>query len=191
MAPRAAPPNRRAPGRRVRVPPMPCRRRRSPDAPAEGPRWPAAPRGATLGSGPHRAALVASRPSAASGGPRRVETLLTASALRRPAIGDFDFARQPFVVVWETTRACALACRHCRAEAVPHRDPAELTTDEARRMLDRVREFGRVVVVLSGGDCLERPDVVELVEHGARLGLRMAMTPAATPRATPALLRRL
>lgn len=114
-----------------------------------------------------------------------------AAPTARPRIADLDFSRQPFVVIWETTRACALACRHCRAEAVPHRHPDELTTDEAKRMMARVREFGRVVFVLSGGDCLARPDVVELVEHGAKLGLRMAATPATTWRATPRMLRAL
>ena len=107
----------------------------------------------------------------------------------RPRIAELDFARQPFVVIWETTRACALACRHCRASAVPHRDPGELTTMEAKRMLMRIREFGRVVFVMSGGDCLERPDTLALVEFGASLGLRMAMTPATTRLATRAMLR--
>lgn len=58
-------------------------------------------------------------------------------------------------------------------------------------MLDRVREFGKCVFVLSGGDCLERPDVFELIEHGFDLGLRMAVTPATTPRATPEVIARL
>lgn len=110
---------------------------------------------------------------------------------RRPAIADFDFARSPFVVIWETTRACDLACRHCRAEAVPGRDARELSTEEARAMLRRVREFGPVVFVLSGGDCLKRPDTYALIEYGASLGLRMAVTPATTPLATPDALRRL
>jgi AdoMet-dependent heme synthase len=110
---------------------------------------------------------------------------------RRARIADFDFAKSPFVVIWETTRACDLACRHCRAEAVPHRNPDELTTDEARRMLERVREFGPVVFVLSGGDLLKRPDVFELIEFGFRLGLRMAVTPATTPLATDETLDRL
>lgn len=106
------------------------------------------------------------------------------TASRRAGIADFDFAQSPFVVIWETTRACDLACRHCRAEAVPYRRPDELTTDEAKAMLRKVREFGKVVFVLSGGDCLKRPDVFELIEYGFQLGLRMAVTPATTPLAT-------
>ena len=53
----------------------------------------------------------------------------------RRVIADFDFALSPFIVIWETTRACDLACKHCRAEAVPFRRPDELTTDEAKAML--------------------------------------------------------
>ena len=34
---------------------------------------------------------------------------------------NFDFDQQPFIVIWEVTRACGLACRHCRAEAVLRR----------------------------------------------------------------------
>ncbi len=107
----------------------------------------------------------------------------------RAGIADFDFAKSPFVVIWETTRACDLACRHCRAEAVPYRRPDELSTDEAKAMLRKVREFGNVVFVLSGGDCLKRPDVFELIQYGFELGLRMAVTPATTPLATPEAIR--
>ena len=107
----------------------------------------------------------------------------------RAGIADFDFHKSPFVVIWETTRACDLACRHCRAEAVPYRNPDELSTDEAKAMLRKVREFGNVVFVMSGGDCLKRPDVFELVDYGFKLGLRMGVTPATTPLATPDAIR--
>jgi AdoMet-dependent heme synthase len=110
------------------------------------------------------------------------------AGLARPKIADFDFALSPFVVIWETTRACDLACRHCRAEAVPFRNPDELTTEEAKRMLDRIREFGKVVFVFSGGDALKRPDILELVQHAVGLGMRVAMTPATTGLATPEML---
>lgn len=100
-----------------------------------------------------------------------------------------DFERAPFLVIWETTQACDLACKHCRAEAVPDRHPDELSTAEAKGLLDQVREFGPIIFVFSGGDCLKRPDIVELVEYGAKLGLRMAATPATTPLATPEIIR--
>ncbi len=102
-----------------------------------------------------------------------------------------DFSKAPFLVIWETTRACDLACKHCRAEAILDRNPFELTTDEAKRLMDDVRGFGRIVFVLSGGDPVRRPDLVELIEYGAGLGLRMGLTPATTPRLTPELLAEL
>jgi radical SAM protein len=96
------------------------------------------------------------------------------------------FDRAPFIVIWETTRACALACVHCRAEAIPHRSADELTTDEARRLIDRVVAFGTPppLMVLTGGDPLRRPDVVDLVAYGTGRGLSMSLTPSATGAAT-------
>lgn len=102
-----------------------------------------------------------------------------------------DFDSAPFIAIWETTQACDLACRHCRACAQPERDAGELTTAEAKALMDRLREFGPIVFVFSGGDCFKRPDIVELVRYGAELGLRMGITPATTPLATRELLAEL
>ncbi|WP_435349315.1 TIGR04053 family radical SAM/SPASM domain-containing protein [Haloarchaeobius sp. HRN-SO-5] len=92
-----------------------------------------------------------------------------------------DTDERPFVLVWELTQACELACEHCRADARPHRHPDELTTEEGRRLLDDVARFADgQIVVLSGGDPLARDDAVDLVEYGTGTGLRMTMTPSGT-----------
>lgn len=104
---------------------------------------------------------------------------------------NLDFDSAPFIAIWETTQACDLACKHCRADAQPLRDPRELTTAEAKALMDRLREFGPIVFVFSGGDCFKRPDIVELVKYGADLGLRMGITPATTSLATKELLQQL
>ena len=109
----------------------------------------------------------------------------------RPPLASVDFDQSPYLVIWEVTRACDLACRHCRAEAVSHRNPLELTTEQGRRLMDGVRGFGTPLFVLTGGDPLKRPDVVELVAYGASIGLRMAMTPSGTPLMTEDVLRQL
>jgi radical SAM protein len=106
----------------------------------------------------------------------------------RPTLADVDFDRAPFVVIWETTQACDLACLHCRACAVPQRDPRELTTDEAKRLVDDICRFGRPLLVLTGGDPLKRPDAVEIVRYGTDAGLRVALTPSGTPLMTPRVL---
>ncbi len=99
-------------------------------------------------------------------------------------IGRIDYERAPFLIIWETTQACDLACRHCRASARPWRDPAELSTAEGEDLLGQVAELGTPIVVLSGGDPLKRDDLFRLVEVGAALGIRMAAIPAATERLT-------
>ena len=102
-----------------------------------------------------------------------------------------DFDKAPFLVIWETTQACDLACKHCRAEAQPLHHPDELTTAEAKKLLEDVRRFGPMIFVFSGGDALKRPDIVELTRYGSELGLRMAITPATTPLCTEEKLREL
>ena len=101
------------------------------------------------------------------------------------------YAEKPFIAIWETTRACALACVHCRAEAMPRRDPGELTTAEGKALLDRIAAFGDPppLVVLTGGDPLRRPDLAELVAHGTRIGLVVSLTPSGTAAATEEKLR--
>jgi len=101
------------------------------------------------------------------------------------------FAETPFIVFWETTQACDLVCKHCRADARPARDPGELTFAEGVRLLDEVRAMGCPLVVLTGGDPAKRPDLIELVRHGSAIGLRIALTPSATPLVNRALLDRL
>ncbi|MGE5216996.1 MAG: TIGR04053 family radical SAM/SPASM domain-containing protein [Chloroflexota bacterium] len=94
-----------------------------------------------------------------------------------------DFSQRPFTVVWETTRACDLACVHCRAEANSRRDPQELTFAEAQRLIQSLKAFGQPypIFVLTGGDPAKRPDIFDLIAYAREQGLRVAMTPSATP----------
>ncbi|WP_313896117.1 TIGR04053 family radical SAM/SPASM domain-containing protein [Streptomyces sp. YIM 98790] len=102
-----------------------------------------------------------------------------------------NVADRPFIVIWEATRACPLACRHCRAEAVPDRDPRELDTAAARELLAQVASFGRPapLFVITGGDPFQRPDLLELIRHGRELGLSTAVAPSGTPTLTRQALR--
>ena len=92
-----------------------------------------------------------------------------------------DFNQSPLLVIWEVTQACDLACVHCRASAMPGRNPGELTTEEGYRLLDEIRSFGDPLMVFTGGDPLKRPDLFDLIRHSAGLGLRTNVTPSATP----------
>ena len=95
--------------------------------------------------------------------------------------GEVNTDERPFVLIWELTQACDLACDHCRADAVPDRHPDELTTAEAKALLDDARAFADgQLVVFSGGDPLKRPDAIDLVEYGIDIGLNVTMTPSGT-----------
>jgi radical SAM protein len=100
-----------------------------------------------------------------------------------------DFSEAPFLVIWETTQACDLACRHCRASAQPCRHPLELSAIEARALLGQIRAFGDPLVVFTGGDPLKRDDLFDLLRYSVSLGLRTTVTPSATPLLTPAAVR--
>jgi radical SAM protein with 4Fe4S-binding SPASM domain len=85
--------------------------------------------------------------------------------------------RPPLVVAWEVTRACPLACRHCRAAAQHARHPAELTWAEGSAfMADLARAFPGAVLILTGGEPLVRPDTLELAAEATDLGLLAALS---------------
>ncbi|QSO50214.1 TIGR04053 family radical SAM/SPASM domain-containing protein [Alicyclobacillus curvatus] len=95
-----------------------------------------------------------------------------------------DFNQNPFIVIWEVTRACQLHCLHCRAEAQRHRDERELTTEEGFALIDAVAEMDHPLLVFTGGDPLERPDLYDFIRYGRSKGLQVSITPSATPKVT-------
>ncbi len=104
-----------------------------------------------------------------------------------------DFHHSPFVVFYELTRACDLACAHCRACAQPMRHPGELTPAQSRQLMDDLARFPKPpLVVFTGGDPLKREDIFDLTRYAVRqTGLTVAMTPSATPLVTPEALSNL
>ena len=72
-----------------------------------------------------------------------------------------DLDQQPFVVAWEITRACAPACRHCRAEAQPRRHPDELFHVKGKALIDQIADMGTPLLILTGHGLLESPAVVK------------------------------
>ena len=116
-----------------------------------------------------------------------------------------DKADRPFLVIWEVTRACELACAHCRATSIPDRNPAELSTAEGREMLDDIAAWGppRQVVVLTGASAATHdgfrgvdgvfdatwPVARTVVELGFRLQVNTTVTRANVVE-LPAMLRK-
>jgi radical SAM protein len=97
------------------------------------------------------------------------------------------------LVFWETTRACLLACRHCRASAATEAPPGELPTAAGYRLIDQVAGFGRPypILVLTGGDCLLRPDVLGLAGYAGSIGVPVCLSPSVTPLLSPEMISRI
>ena len=83
--------------------------------------------------------------------------------------------RRP-VVVWNCTKQCNLYCQHCYAAAETEPAPGEMTTEEGKRFLDDLAEFGAPVVLFSGGEPLARDDLVELVDYASDSGIRPVLS---------------
>jgi len=102
------------------------------------------------------------------------------------ALTAHDFSKNPLLVYWEMTQACGLACEHCRAEAMPTANPRELNTEQSKRFLNQLVEFGNPLphLILTGGDPLSRRDIYSLIDYANGLGLEVSITPSATPELT-------
>ena len=112
------------------------------------------------------------------------------AASGRPPYLDVDFDKTPFTLAWEITRACALSCVHCRAEAIPRRDPRELTTEEAFGVLDQIVDLGKPILVITGGDPMMRRDVFDIVGGAVERGLKVGFSPSATKLVTRKAIER-
>src|SRR3954451_5309606 len=88
------------------------------------------------------------------------------------------FAR-PYVVSWNLTYRCNLACEHCYLDASPGKvklpafaDRSELSTEQCYRVIDEIAAFApECVTILTGGEPLLRRDIVEIVRYGVAKGL--------------------
>jgi radical SAM protein len=101
-----------------------------------------------------------------------------------------DYNENPFIVIWEVTRACQLKCLHCRADAQFKPDPNELTHEQGIKLLDEIYEMNNPMLVFTGGDCMLREDLFELADYAVKKGMRVSMTPSATDNVTKEKMER-
>ncbi len=80
------------------------------------------------------------------------------------------------VVVWNCTRTCNLRCKHCYAGSEAKQYEGELTTEEAKTMIDDLAAFGSPVLLFSGGEPCLRPDLVELMAYAKNAGMRVVIS---------------
>jgi len=97
---------------------------------------------------------------AVDGGPRQIKYHVSHVKANRP------------IVVWNMTNRCNLKCVHCYASATTQAAEGELTTEEAKRFIEDVADYGCPVLLFSGGEPFMREDLFELARYAKSLGLR-------------------
>jgi 12,18-didecarboxysiroheme deacetylase len=80
------------------------------------------------------------------------------------------------VVVWNITQRCNLKCVHCYAHAKDKAFENELSTEEGKRLLDDLADFGVPVILFSGGEPLVRKDLPELAAYAVGKGMRAVIS---------------
>ncbi len=110
---------------------------------------------------------------------------------KKPDLQSFDFDKKPFLVCWETTDACDLACVHCRASAQSEPSPDELNFEESMRLVREVHGMGTPILVFTGGDPLKKKRLDDLIRYAKSLGLKTGTIPAVTPLLTGARILQL
>jgi len=99
-----------------------------------------------------------------------------------------DKVSKPRLIAFEVTRKCRFNCKHCRANAGAV-SGEELTTEQCKKILASVAKFsgtasrkkkarpkaGKPIIILTGGEPMERSDIYEIIRYGRDLGLRMVM----------------
>ena len=70
----------------------------------------------------------------------------------------------PICLTWEITYACNLQCIHCLSSS-GRRDPRELTTEQAKSVLDELRDLQVFYINIGGGEPMIRPDFFDILEH--------------------------
>ncbi len=81
----------------------------------------------------------------------------------------------PYLISWNLTQRCNLHCQHCYIDA-SQAAPGELTTGEVSRILDEMASVNReMMLILTGGEPLCRPDLEEIVARAAAHGMTVVL----------------
>ena len=98
----------------------------------------------------------------------------------QPALSPVEGFARPYVVSWNLTYRCNLACEHCYLDAggTPlvatenFADRSELGTEECFKVIDEIAAFApECLTILTGGEPLLRRDILEIVRRAAERGL--------------------
>ncbi|MCJ7653849.1 MAG: radical SAM protein [Dehalococcoidia bacterium] len=100
---------------------------------------------------------------------------MTREIIKESLIEEENITPKLQMVAWEITRSCNLFCAHCRSSSTAGAYKDELSTEECLRLIDRIVEVGKPVLILTGGEPLLRQDLFQIAGHAVRKGLRVVM----------------
>ncbi|MHC4842787.1 MAG: radical SAM protein, partial [Planctomycetota bacterium] len=81
---------------------------------------------------------------------------------------------KPDLIACELTRRCECSCKHCRAGKM-NDDDHELNTEQWQKIFNSIADLSKVILILTGGEPMQRDDIYELIRFGKKLGHTMAM----------------
>ena len=78
----------------------------------------------------------------------------------------------PYLVSYSITRKCNLNCKHCYSDSADSPGADELSTMEAKRLLDDLAKWGIRLLIFDGGEPLCRDDFFDIVRYAMEKGMR-------------------
>lgn len=83
--------------------------------------------------------------------------------------------KPPYLISYAITKKCNLKCKHCYSDATKEHAPDELTTEESKRLLDSIANWGIKLLIFDGGEPLCRDDFFDIAKYGSERGLRVVI----------------
>src|SRR3972149_7455170 len=96
-------------------------------------------------------------------------------AMHSPRLLQFSEDKRP-IVVWNITKRCNLECIHCYSDSQNRDYDGELTSTEAKLVIDDLAGFGVPVIIFSGGDPLLHNDIFKVARYAGSKGIRCALS---------------
>lgn len=78
------------------------------------------------------------------------------------------------IIVWNITNRCNLKCLHCYASASFRQK--ELSTEDCRRIIDKISSYNVPLILFSGGEPLIRTDIFEIAKYAKRKGIKVVLS---------------
>jgi len=83
--------------------------------------------------------------------------------------------KPPYLISYAITKKCNLKCKHCYSNATEEQAPNELSTEESKRLLDYITNWGIKLLIFDGGEPLCRDDFFDIAKYGYDKGLRVVI----------------